>query len=160
MLYEVNGSLTRVCLAVFRLNGALLEAGDELGKPLLLTSARWQVLGALALSDVPLTSPRIAQAMGLTRQGVQKQLNALAPLGYLEKLENEENRRSPMFRLSDSGRRTYQEMDALYRSWAAKLVQGLCSEELEGAARTLEELEKRLKSGDAEYALQRGRDES
>lgn len=160
MLYEVNGSLTRICLAVFRLNGALLDAGDELARPLLLTSARWQVLGALALSDVPLTAPRIAQAMGLTRQGVQKQLNALSPLGYLEKVENEENLRSPLFRLSDSGRRTYQEMDALYRSWAAKLVQGLCSEELEGAARTLEKLADRVKSGCASNAPHRGRSES
>ncbi|WP_051272612.1 MarR family winged helix-turn-helix transcriptional regulator [Fundidesulfovibrio putealis] len=160
MPYEVNGSLTRVCLAVFRLNGALLEAGDELGKPLLLTSARWQVLGALALSDVPLTAPRIAQAMGLTRQGVQKQLNALAPLGYLEKLENDDNRRSPLFRLSDSGRRTYQEMDALYRSWATELVQGLCGEDLARAARTLEELADRVKSGCASNAPYRGRSES
>jgi len=145
----VDESLTRVCLAVFRLNGALLDAGDELARPLFLTSARWQVLGALALSDVPLTAPRIAQAMGLTRQGVQKQLNALAPLGYLEKLENTDNRRSPLFQLSESGKQTYQEMDALYRSWAVKLVQGLCSEELAGAAQTLEVLADRLKSGGA-----------
>lgn len=52
MRHETDESLTRICLAVFRLNGALLDAGDE-----------------LALSDTPLTAPRIAQAMGLTRQG-------------------------------------------------------------------------------------------
>lgn len=152
MHQEIIDALTRVCLSVFRLNGALLDAGDELSRPLLLTSARWQVLGALALSDAPLTAPRIAKAMGLTRQGVQKQLNALSPLGYLEKLENEDNRRSPLFRLSELGRRTYQEMDALYRDWGEGLVRGISGEDLSRAAQTLEALAGRLESGLAKDA--------
>lgn len=87
-------------------------------------------------------------------------MNALAPLGYLEKLENDDNRRSPLFRLSDAGRRAYQEMDALYRSWAAKLVLGLPVEELAYAARTLEELAGRVKSWGASNTPQRGGRES
>ena len=43
-------ALTDLVLAVFRLNGRLLTAGDRLVSDLGLTSARWQVLGAIALA--------------------------------------------------------------------------------------------------------------
>ena len=44
---------TEIMLAVFRVNGRLLEKGDQLVLPLSLTSARWQVLGAVALAGDP-----------------------------------------------------------------------------------------------------------
>ena len=56
-------------LEVFRLNGRLLAAGDELVAPLGLTSARWQVLGAIALSTVNQPVAHLAHALGLQRQG-------------------------------------------------------------------------------------------
>ena len=46
-------ALTDLVLAVFRLNGRLLAAGDHLVSDLGLTSARWQVLGAIAHSAKP-----------------------------------------------------------------------------------------------------------
>ena len=51
---RLRRSLTDVIIGVFRLNGALLVCGDALVADLGLTSARWQVLGAIALSPVPL----------------------------------------------------------------------------------------------------------
>ena len=71
-------AVTQLTLTVFRLNGLLLHWGDRLVEPLGLTSARWQILGAIALSGEPLTAPKIGEAMGVTRQGAQKQLNMLA----------------------------------------------------------------------------------
>ena len=46
-------ALTDLFLAVFRLNGRLLAAGDHLVSDLGLTSARWQVLGAIAHAPSP-----------------------------------------------------------------------------------------------------------
>jgi hypothetical protein len=43
---------TALILEVFRFNGRLLAAGDKLVANLGLTSARWQVLGAIALSPI------------------------------------------------------------------------------------------------------------
>ena len=45
---EEGGAVTQLILDVFRLNGRLLIAGDRLVGELGLTSARWQVLGAIA----------------------------------------------------------------------------------------------------------------
>ena len=41
---------TELILSAFRANGLLLDAGDLLSAAEGLTSARWQVLGAIALS--------------------------------------------------------------------------------------------------------------
>ena len=70
-------AITQLTLTVFRLNGMLLHWGDQVVEPLGLTSARWQMLGALALASTPLTAPQVGEAMGVTRQGAQKQLNLL-----------------------------------------------------------------------------------
>ena len=68
---------TEVVLATFRANGLLLAAGDELAGTQGLTSARWQVLGAITLADMPLSVPHIARRMGLTRQSVHVTVNRL-----------------------------------------------------------------------------------
>jgi predicted ArsR family transcriptional regulator len=76
--------LTDVILLIFRVNGQLLVAGDRLVEHLHLTSARWQMLGAVALSPSLRTAPQLAAAMGVTRQGAQKQLNLLLETGLVE----------------------------------------------------------------------------
>lgn len=136
--------LTHVILAIFRVNGRLLEAGDRLVKHLQLTSARWQVVGAVALAGAPLTAPQIGAAMGITRQGVQKQLNALLAEGLLEQRRNPNNERSPLYALSKVGKRTYAAADLLQTEWAAQLAEGLSAEDLRLTLRTLESINKRL----------------
>ena len=68
---------TDVVLQTFRANGLFLAAGDVLAAEHGLTAARWQVLGAVALGERPLTVPQIARRMGLTRQAVQASVNRL-----------------------------------------------------------------------------------
>ena len=48
-----GGAMTQFILASFRLRGQLLEAGGRLTHSIGLTSARWQVLGALGHSAEP-----------------------------------------------------------------------------------------------------------
>src|SRR4029077_9673093 len=68
--YEIamtaQNTITDFVLETFRLNGRLLASGDALVADLGLTSARWQVIGAVALSPVPLSVAQIARNMGLT----------------------------------------------------------------------------------------------
>ncbi|MCV9917019.1 MarR family transcriptional regulator, partial [Burkholderia pseudomallei] len=59
--------LTAVALSVFRLNGLLLEWGNAFAAPHGLTSARWQVLGAISMAPDAPNIPQIADAMGITR---------------------------------------------------------------------------------------------
>ena len=100
-------TVTEITLNVFRLNSQLLEHGDQLVNPLGLTSARWQVLGAIALADGPQTAPQIAASMGLTMQGVQKQLNLAIAEKLVELRVNPRHKRSPLHVLSAKGRTAF-----------------------------------------------------
>src|SRR5260221_4680783 len=86
--------VTELILEIFRTNGRLLAAGDALVADIGLTSARWQVLGAIALSPVPLPVAHIARNMGLTRQAVQRLANEMARDGLVRFMANPHHRRA------------------------------------------------------------------
>ena len=115
-------AVTQLMLTVFRLNGVLLHWGDQLVAPLGLTGARWQVLGAIVLSGTPLTAPQVGEAMGVTRQGAQKQLNLLLDQGLVEACPNPAHRRSPLYVLTSQGLALYQQADTLWAAQAAELA--------------------------------------
>ena len=142
-------AVTEIILSVFRLNAQLLEQGDRLVQPLSLTSARWQVLGAIAMAGEPQTAPQVAAAMGVTRQGVQKQLNLAMAEGLLESHPNPRHQRSPLLALSARGQTAYDDAMALQRVWAKSLGQGLPLSELQSAKQVLAALEQHLSSVNA-----------
>lgn len=122
--------LTTLVLAVFRANGTMVQWGDQFAAPFGLTSARWQMLGALALSDQPISSPRIAESMGVTRQGAQKQLNLLLEEKLIERLPNPSNMRSPLYKLSATGEVRYREIEAAWKKHTRSLVRQIKSQEV------------------------------
>jgi len=130
-------TLTDIMLTVFRVNGRLLEKGDQLVAPLGLTSSRWQVLGAVAMADTPLSAPQVAEAMGVTRQGAQKQLDKLQEEGLLEQLSNPRHERSPLFALTNKGRKAMDATMSLQDAWASSLSAGLALQDLRNALETL-----------------------
>lgn len=132
--------VTQLMLRVFQVNGRLLAQGDALVAPLSLNSARWQMLGAIALAEVPLTVPQIAESMGVTRQGAQKQVNRLVTEGLLLQQDNPNHLRSPLYSLSKAGDSLYQQATALNAVWAARLGKGISREALETTLNTLDEL--------------------
>ncbi|MBI5592647.1 MAG: winged helix-turn-helix transcriptional regulator [Deltaproteobacteria bacterium] len=138
--------LTDIILAVFRVNGRLLEIGDQLVKPLNLTSARWQVLTAAAFAGKPLSAPQIAEAIGITRQGAQKQINKLKNEGFLEQRPNPRHERSPLYVLTETGNRTFCEAMALQGTWANGIVTDLSSQDLKNALRILNAIHERFNS--------------
>lgn len=121
-MFKFEDQLTALVLAVFRANGAMVQWGDQFAAPFGLTSARWQMLGALALSDQLISTPRIAESMGVTRQGAQKQLNLLLDEKLIERLPNPSNMRSPLYKLSLTGEVRYREIEAAWKKHARSLV--------------------------------------
>ncbi|HEY3188173.1 MAG TPA: MarR family transcriptional regulator [Solirubrobacteraceae bacterium] len=135
---------TDVVLHTFRANGRFLAAGDLLAAHEGLTSARWQVLGALALEDRPLTVPQIARRMGLTRQSLQASVDRLVRDALVEAVENPDHRRSPLIRLTDLGREKYAALERRQLAWINELAAGLDVSELATTARVLEQMSSRL----------------
>jgi DNA-binding MarR family transcriptional regulator len=144
----VGETVTRLVLATFRANGALLDAGDQLTADQGLTSALWQVLGAAALAKRPLTVAQIARRMGLSRQSVHGSVRRLAERGLCEFAHNENHRRSPLVQLTEAGEAAYAAVDRKRVKWVNRLGAGIPNADLDTAERVLEALCRRLEQED------------
>jgi DNA-binding MarR family transcriptional regulator len=148
---------TKLILSTFRLNGLLLGAGDLLAEDEGLTSARWQVLGAIALAERQLTVPQIARRMGLARQSVHATVKRLVAEGLLVFAPNADHRRSPLVGLTEAGSKRYEAVDARQASWVNRLARGISHSDLATARRVLDELCGRLESETGEEAIKGAR---
>ena len=137
-------ALTDLVLAVFRLNGRLLAAGDRLVADLGLTSARWQVLGAIALSPSLQPVAWLARNMGLNRQGVQRIVNEMREDGLVELRPNPHHRRAHLVALTKRGEDAFASASRLQAPWANALAKGISAEELAKTRRLLATLCERL----------------
>jgi DNA-binding MarR family transcriptional regulator len=137
-------AVTELILEVFRLNGRLLVAGDRLVSRLGLTSARWQVLGAVALAERAEPVAWIARSMGLNRQGVQRIVNELVAEGYVALEPNPHHRRASLVVLTEKGRTAFAAADRLQTPWANALAKGLRSEDIAAAKRAVAALRQSL----------------
>ena len=141
-------AVTGLILEVFRLNGRLLAAGDRLVADLGLTSARWQVIGAVALAPAPMPVAWLARSMGLARQGVQRIVNELIGEGLLSLAPNPHHRRAKLVVLTKKGAALYRTASARQEPWAAALASGLGPRALSAAVETLRTIRKRLEKND------------
>lgn len=107
---------SRLALEVFRLNGALIAAGDSLAAPLGLTSARWQVMGAVAEARGGLPVAGLARNMGLVRQSVQRVADELAAEGLVRFVPNPHHRRAKLLQLTERGEALFAKVN---RRWLA-----------------------------------------
>lgn len=143
-----GAAATELILTLFRTNGLLLAAGDRLGQPLGLSSARWQVLGALATG--PATVAEAARRMGLRRQSVQRLVDALLQDGLVQLLPNPRHQRAMLVALSAMGERVYGQIDQLQTVWINALCQDLGLRELEATTKLLQRVQQRLQATEDE----------
>lgn len=137
-------AVTELVLETFRLNGRLLQAGDALVADIGLSSARWQVLGAITLSPVALPVAHIARNMGLSRQAVQRLVREMATDGLLQFAPNPHHRRAQLVHLTAHGKATYAAAMKRQVPWADRLAAGLTAKELAAAGAVLRRLRQRL----------------
>jgi DNA-binding MarR family transcriptional regulator len=135
-------------LSVFRLNGQLIDAGNRLVMDIGLTSAWWQVLGALDLSPVPLPVAHIARNMGMSRQSVQRIADLLTEKGLVRFEANPHHQRAKLVVLTPQGRAAVKGAETRQRPWARDLTAGLSLERLATALGVLTELNKHLALAD------------
>jgi DNA-binding MarR family transcriptional regulator len=144
MKSPAKDAVTDLILETFRLNGCLLMAGDALVADIGLTSARWQVLGAIALSPVPLPVAHIARNMGLTRQAVQRLANEMERDGLVRFAPNPHHQRAKLVLLTTRGEAAYAAASRRQRPWASSLAAGLSDKQIEAATVMLRTIRQRL----------------
>ena len=145
-----GAAVSELIVAIFRLNGRLLVSGDRLVASLGLTSARWQVLGAIAFSPTPEPVARLARNMGLNRQGVQRIVGDLVADGFVELNENPHHRTAKLVVMTAKGLKAFDAAMRLQTPWVNMLGEGIDPKSIEKAGRVLEELRQRLEKSSAD----------
>jgi DNA-binding MarR family transcriptional regulator len=137
-------TLTNLILETFRLNGRLLSAGDRLSKPVGLTSARWQVLGAIEAEGRSVA--QIARKMGLARQNVQRLADALQKDGMVLYAANPEHRRAKLVRFTERGKKAFKELGRRQAAWASRMASGVNHSGMKAALEVLKQLRSALET--------------
>ena len=130
--------LSRTALAVFRVHGQFLELSENLARPVGLTAARWQVLGAILPEPLPVSG--IARAMGLTRQGVQRIADLLVEQGLAEYRPNPAHQRAKLLAVTEEGLAAVRRIRPGHREFAQRLADKLGEERFAEVAAALEQL--------------------
>ena len=76
------------------------------------------------LPSLKAQTPQIAEAMGVTRQGAQKQIHLLVQDGLIEARPNPGHKRSPRYVLTEAGRRVYARVEQQWQAHAEAVAAG------------------------------------
>ena len=130
-------ALTALVLPVFELNGEFLAAAELITRPVGLTPAWWQVLGATL--DEPLPVAEIARrvGLGLARQSVQRVADLLVEQHWALYQPNPNHRRAKLLAPTSQGRRTLARLSDAQHAWADSVGAAVGSDELAHALSVL-----------------------
>ncbi|CAB3724925.1 MarR family winged helix-turn-helix transcriptional regulator [Paraburkholderia rhynchosiae] len=141
-------ALTSFLTDLFRVNSLLLTSGDRLVAPLGLTSARWQILGAIVSAERPQPVAWLARDLGGNRQNVQRIVNDLEREGLVAFEANPHHRRAQLVVLTDSGRQTFDAAMKLQAPWVNNLSDGIPLKDMEATRRVVTALRNKLQLND------------
>jgi DNA-binding MarR family transcriptional regulator len=141
-------ALSGLMLDLFRLNSLLLTAGDRLVAPLGLTSARWQILGAIIAAERPQPVAWLARNLGANRQNVQRIVNDLHGEGLAAFAANPHHRRAQLVVLTAKGRQAYDAAMRLQAPWINRLADGLPVKDIETVRRVVIALRQKIEGND------------
>lgn len=141
-------ALSALILDLFRLNSLLFTSGDRLVAGLGLTSARWQILGAIVAAERPQPVAWLARDLGAARQNVQRIVNDLERDGLVSFETNPHHRRAQLVVLTGKGRQSFDAAMRLQLPWVNGLADGLSLKDLEATSRVVGALRGRLEGGE------------
>lgn len=148
---SAGDALTDLILTLFRVNNLTLTWGDRLVSPFGLTSARWQILGAIVFAERPQPVAWLARDLGANRQNVQRIVNDLHKEGLVVFEPNPHHRRAQLVVLTPKGQQVYDAAVGTYYPKADALAEGLSESDIKTAHRVMMALRKKLEEeNDAE----------
>ncbi|WCM25866.1 MarR family transcriptional regulator [Sphingomonas sp. QA11] len=141
-------AMTPLILDLFRLNSLILTSGDRLVAGLGLTSARWQILGAIRAVGRPQPVAWLARDVGGNRQNVQRIVNDLQRDGLVTLEPNPHHRRAQLVVMTDKGLKAFTAAMNLQTPWMNRLTEGLSVEDIAVVSRVVAGLRGRLEQGE------------
>lgn len=127
-------------IAIFALNGRLIETGNQLVLHAGLTTAWWQVLGAVGYSPAPLPVAHVARNMGLSRQSVQRIVDLLAARDMVRYMANPHHQRAKLVALTAVGRAALDAAEAAEEPLNRALLKQIDARRIVAAVEVLTEM--------------------
>lgn len=143
-------AVTDLLFHLFRANNQVLTWGDRLVAGLGLTSARWQVLGAIVAAGREQPVSWLARDLGANRQNIQRIVNDLEREGLVAFAPNPHHRRARFVVLTESGRQTYEAANSIYYPRIDAIADGLSLEDIETARSVLAVLRQKIEAAGGE----------
>lgn len=132
---------------IFEAAGRLRRAGGAVAREHGQTQARWQVLSVI--SEGAWTVPRIAERLGITRQGVQRVADELVDGGLAEYRENTRHANSPYLLATRRGSQILAAITRSARRLDQRLGASVGDHDLDTVYRALERILSVLRSDGA-----------
>src|SRR5437868_3048659 len=110
-------AISRLIMDLFSLSNRMLAAGDRLVAGLGLTSARWQILGAIVAAERPQPVAWLARDLSANRQNVQRIVNDLRQEGLVAFELNPHHRRAQLVVLTAKGKKAFEAAMDLQAPW-------------------------------------------
>ena len=126
-------ALTDLVLPVFELNGEFLAAAETMTRPVGLTPAWWQVLGATLDEALPVAEIARRVGLGLARQSVQRVADLLVERGWAAWADNPAHRRAKLFVPTTRGRGALERLREAQHVWANSVAADVGEERLREA---------------------------
>jgi DNA-binding MarR family transcriptional regulator len=130
-------ALTELVLPAFELNGEFLAAAETMTRPVGLTPAWWQVLGATLTEPLPVAEIARRVGLGLARQSVQRVADILVERRWAVYTDNPAHRRAKLLEPTTAGRDAVDGLAASQHAWANQVAAEVGEEELRHALATM-----------------------
>lgn len=109
-----------------------------------LTSARWQILGAIVVAERPQPVAWLARDLGANRQNIQRIVNDLQKEGLITFEPNPHHQRAQLVVLTDEGRKRYEAALSRYFPKANSFADRMSVTDIQTAHRVLLALREKL----------------
>src|SRR5258706_8939160 len=129
---------SKFALSIFKLNGLLILAGEGIAQPIGQSSARWQVLGRVALE--PQTVAMLARDIGHARQSVQRVADVLEKEGLVVYKDHPTDRRTQLLELTPQGMEVLTAIYLRQLEWSGRIMTKLNPDQLAEVTHSLERL--------------------
>lgn len=126
-------ALTDLVLPAFELNGEFLAAAEDMARPVGLTPAWWQVLGATLTEPLPVAEIARRVGLGLARQSVQRVADVLVDQGWATYAVNPSHRRAKLLQPTPAGREAVAWLAEAQHEWANAVGAAVGEDELRHA---------------------------
>ena len=135
-------------MCISRATVTLVAAAQLARRKLGLTSASWQILGAIVAAERPQPVAWIARDLSANRQNVQRIINDLHREGLVAFEANPHHRRAQLVVLTDKGRHTFDAVMRLQAPWIDSISAGLSVKDIATVHRVMTSLRKKLEDID------------